>query len=273
MTTEKPENHPVFIVSGGAGISGNQVLNTVLVQFPDSNVQVFTVGNVRRMAQVEEVVARAHADGGTIVHTMVEARLRDAVNRVAYEHNVVAIDLMGHLMTHLARVLNAEPAGRPGLYRQLHQDYFDRVEAIEFTMAHDDGKQPDGWSQADIVLTGISRLGKTPLSMYLAVLGWKVANAPLVMSQPPPPELTHLDARRVIGLTMEPGQLVAHRRERQRRLGVVGMSAYADPIEIFEEVDAANKFFKKNGFAIIDVTDKPIETSADEVIKLITRRT
>jgi regulator of PEP synthase PpsR (kinase-PPPase family) len=139
-------------------------------------------------------------------------------------------------------------------------------------MAMNDGKNQQQWPKAEIVLTGVSRVGKTPLSMYLSVQGWKVANVPLVLEVPPPQQLFELDRRRVFGLDIEPGQLLMHRQKRQQRLGAPGPSAYTDPMKIFEEVEFARKVFKRGGFSIINVTDKPIETSADEVIKLITRR-
>ena len=175
-------------------------------------------------------------------------------------------------MSRLAELLEQEPAGHPGLYRQLHQDYFERVASIDFAMAHDDGRNPEGWPLADIVLVGPSRVGKTPLSMYLSVLGWKVANVPLVTGLNPPAELFQLDALRVIGLSIEPGQLVGHRQQRQRHLGAPGPTAYTDPVTIYEEMEAARQMFKQGGFSTIDVTDKPIEASADEIIALITRR-
>ena len=138
-------------------------------------------------------------------------------------------------------------------------------------MAHDDGKNQQSWSEAEIVLTGVSRVGKTPLSMYLAVLGWKVANVPLVMELPPPAKLFELDRRRVIGLTIDPDKLLAHRRQRQRCLGTAGPSPYANAVKLFEEVETADKIFKQGGFSVLDVTDKPMETSAEDVIKLVTR--
>lgn len=176
-------------------------------------------------------------------------------------------------MAWLSAALEREPLDQPGVYRQLRRDYFDRVAAIEYTMAHDDGKDPAGWPSAEVVLTGVSRTGKTPLSIYLSVLGWKVANAPIVAGMPPPPDLFKLDPRRVVGLTVEPGQLLLHRQQRQRRLGAPGASTYVEPESVYEEVQAARKVMRQAGFAIIDVTDKPIETSADEVIRLITRQT
>jgi regulator of PEP synthase PpsR (kinase-PPPase family) len=140
-------------------------------------------------------------------------------------------------------------------------------------MAHDDGKNIQGWPQAEIVLVGVSRVGKTPLSMYLAVRGWKVANVPLVPDVSPPSKLFELDRRRVVGLTIEAGQLIDHRQQRQRSLGVSGAgSAYVDPAKMYEEVETARKLYRRNGFAIVNITDKPIEESADEVIALVTRR-
>jgi regulator of PEP synthase PpsR (kinase-PPPase family) len=272
-TSNKTGPPPIYVVSGGTGASGDQLVHTVLAQFPESQVPVIMRGHVRHLEQVEAVMAEAAASGGTIVHTMVDTRLRDALTRLAQERNVAAIDLMGDLLSRLTDVLGQEPVSHPGLYRQLHQAYFERVAAIDFAMAHDDGKNPEGWPQADIVLVGVSRVGKTPLSMYLSVLGWKVANVPLVMGLPPPPDLFQLDRRRVIGLNIEPGQLLVHRQQRQRRLGAPGPSAYTDPTAIHEEVEAARQLFRQGGFFVIDVTDKPIETSADEIIERVTRRT
>ncbi len=262
----------IYIVSGSTGASGEQLVHTVLAQFPESRVPVITVAHVRQMEQIEDVVTRAAATGGTIVHTLVDAHLRSALIHLAQERNVAAIDLMGDLLSRLAAELGREPVGHPGLYRQLRQDYFERVATIEFAMAHDDGKNPYDWPLAEMVLVGVSRVGKTPLSMYLSVLGWKVANVPLVMELPPPPELFQLDRRRVIGLSIEPGQLLFHRQQRQRHLGAPGPSAYTDPATIYEEMEAARQVFQRGGFSVIDVTDKPIETSADEIIELITQR-
>jgi [pyruvate, water dikinase]-phosphate phosphotransferase / [pyruvate, water dikinase] kinase len=263
---------PIYIVSGGVGASGEQLVQTALAQFPGYRVAVIVVGNVRESTQIDDVVARAKASGGTIAHTLVDASLRCHLVDRAQAAGVEAIDLMGPLLERVAQSLGREPLGHPGLYRQLHRDYFDRVAAIEFTMAHDDGKKPEGWRLAEIVLVGVSRAGKTPLSLYLSVLGWKVANVPLIPNLPPPPELFRLDPRRVVGLTIEAGQLLLHRKQRQSRLGAPGPSAYVDPNGIYEEIQNAKQVFRRGGFSVIDVTDKPIETCADEVIRLIQRQ-
>ena len=269
LTSEKP---PIYIVSGGAGSSGEQLVSTVLAQFPESRIPVFMLSHVRQMEEIEKVVAQAATTGGTIVHTLVDDRLRGALTRLGQERNVVTIDLMGSLLSRLTDQLGQEPVGQPGLYRQLHQPYFDRIEAIEFSMSHDDGMKLDDLHMAEIVLLGVSRVGKTPLSAYLAVLGWKVANVPLVMELPLPPKLFQIDPRRVIGLSIEPDQLIVHRQRRQGELGLARASPYTDPATIYEEVEAARKVFRRGGFSVISVTNKPIETIADQVIRLISRR-
>jgi regulator of PEP synthase PpsR (kinase-PPPase family) len=263
---------PLYVVSGGVGASGEQLVQTVLAQFPDNNVPVITVGNVRQVTQIKRVVAQAKQAGGIIAHTLIDDRMRAMLIDLARAEDVVAIDLMGPLLSRLENVLKRKALGQPGLYRQFHRAYFERVSAIEFTMAHDDGQQRAGWPQADLVLVGVSRSGKTPLSMYLAVLGWKVVNVPLVPEVPPPPELFKLDRQRVIGLTIRPDQLIVFREQRYARLGLVAPSDYIDPRRIGEEVQAALRVFRRGRFAVIDVTDKPIETSADEIIKLIESR-
>jgi [pyruvate, water dikinase]-phosphate phosphotransferase / [pyruvate, water dikinase] kinase len=263
---------PIYVVSGGVGASGEQLVQTVLAQFPDHHLPVITVGNVRQITQIKRVITQAKQTGGTIAHTLVDERLRHTLLDLARAEDVVAIDLMGPLMSRLESVLKRTALGQPGLYRQFHRAYYERVSAIEFTMAHDDGQHPAGWPQADIVLTGVSRAGKTPLSMYLAVLGWKVANIPLVPEVPPPPELFKLDRSRVIGLTIRPDQLIVFREQRYDRLGVPVPMEYINPRRIGAEVQAALRIFRRGRFAVIDVTDKPIETSADEIIKLIESR-
>lgn len=262
---------PVFVVSGATGASGEQLVRTVLAQFHRS-APVILVPHVRTYADLEAIVEQAVCTGGTVVYTLVNGQLRNMLGSLAQTRSVIAIDLMGPLLEHLTAVLEEQPAGRPGLYRQQREDYFERIAAIEFSVAHDDGQRIDDLTQAEIVLVGVSRTGKTPLSMYLAVMGWKVANVPLLRDVPPPPLLLQIDRRRVVGLTVETGQLVAYRRWRQERLGIGGASPYTDPSAIYEELEDARRFCRRQGFALVDVTDKPVESSADEVIRAVTNR-
>lgn len=265
-------SHTIYIVSGGVGAVGEQLVHTILPQFPENTVNVITVPNVRFTNQIDEVVGRAKLSDATLVHTLVDPELRGHMVKLADEQGLVAIDLMGELLDRLEDVLAQPPLGQPGLYRKLNKAYFDRIGAIEYTVAHDDGRNPETWSQADMLLTGVSRVGKTPTSLYLSVLGWKVANQPLVPGLEPPAELQTIDPQRAIGLTIEAGQLLALRQLRQRRLGAPGASNYVDPQCIFEELEWAAEIFKRLRISTIDVTDKPIESTANELIRLITRR-
>jgi regulator of PEP synthase PpsR (kinase-PPPase family) len=274
MSVKKSKTTPpsVFIVSGGTGASGEQIVETVLAQFPECQVSTLKMGYVRLIEQVEEIVSRARIEDATVVHTLVDRDLRESLVKLGNELNVVTIDLMGPLLGRLADVSGQNPRGQPGLYRKLRERYFKRVEAIEFTMAHDDGKNSQDLLSADLVITGVSRSGKTPLSMYLAVLGWKVANIPIILESPLPLELGQIDRRRGFGLDIDHERLMNHRLKRQGRMGIPTSFPYADPRCVFEELEYANKLFRKYGFTVLSVTNKPIESTADEIIEMMTRR-
>jgi regulator of PEP synthase PpsR (kinase-PPPase family) len=263
---------PIYVVSGGMGTSGEQLVRTALAQFEDGAAPVVVIPRVSREDQITEVVAQAESTGGLVVHTLVDPDLRASLVELARESNIVALDLMGPLLLQLSGLLKQQPQGKPGLYRQLREDYFRRIEAIEFTVAHDDGRYPHELEKADIVVTGLSRVGKTPLSMYLAMQGWKVANVPLVKEIEPPEQLFEIDSSRVVGLTLGPDQLSSHRRRRKQELGVTEKMAYTDPREIFAEVEFAREVFKRGRFATVDITDKPIEETAKEVVACAIRR-
>lgn len=263
---------PLYIVSGGAGAVGEQVARLTLSQFEGAEVPLIIIPNVRDLSQIAEVVEQAAHQNGTILHTLMEPSLRRELMRLARERGVAEIDLVGSVLSRLATVLRKEPLGKPGLYQPRRSAYFERLDAIEYTVAHDDGNKPHELHQADIVLVGISRVGKTPLSMYLAVLGWKVANVPLVREVPLPAELFQVDPRRVIGLIVEAEQITARRRWRQRRMGVSIDGNYTNLDAAYDEVEWARRTFRQYGWTTINVTDKSIEESADEIISLISRR-
>jgi regulator of PEP synthase PpsR (kinase-PPPase family) len=267
------KKHPVYVVSGGVGSSGEQLVRTVLAQYPNHDVALEIIPRVRSIEKIEEISHQASREGALVVHTMVNNQLRQALTEKLDQHGVLAVDLMGELIGHFSRMFGVPPSGIPGLYRQLHQSYFERVEAIDYSLEHDDGIDPPGWPMADVLLIGPSRTGKTPISMYLAVTGWKAANYPIVPGFDLRPELEQINPGRVIGLTIDPVRLEAHRTQRQKRLGILSRdSEYTDLDKIYQELDAAEKFYRQAGFRQVDVTDKPIETCADEVLRLIPNR-
>lgn len=263
---------PIILVTGGVGASADQLLNTVLAQFPDIEPEIIRHPHVRQLGRIDAVVSEAVERGAPIIHTLVDARLRVHLVRLAARRDVVEVDLMGPVMDTLAGVLRRQPLGIPGLYRKLNRAYFSRVEAIEFTMDHDDGMKPEDLLDAEIVLVGLSRAGKTPLSMYLAVLGWKVSNVALVPGAPLPEQLFDVDRRRVFGLAIESELITTHRRKRINRMKGDEYSSYIDPATVFGEIEEARTVFRRGGFTVIDVSYKPIETSADEIIEYMTRR-
>jgi hypothetical protein len=270
-TPERPQ--VIYVVSGGVGASGEQLVRTVLAQFPGADFTVKLFPKVFTIGQVEYIFETALARQAIVVHTFVDSKLREEARKVAQSSGVIAIDLVGPLIENIANQLSQEPLGKPGLYRQLYRSYFDRIAAMDYGLSHDDGKNPHGWSEAEIVLLGASRVGKTPISLYLSVLGWKVANVPLIAGIEPRDELWGLDKRRLVGLTITPGELIEFRKHRQRALGVGGYhSDYIDPQKVYEEIDAIETYLKRQRIPIIDVTGKPIETAADEVIRLIRRK-
>lgn len=257
----------IFLLSGGIGASAEQLAYTVLAQFPGNTVRVVTMGNLRDSDQVRRALLQAQGAGGLVMYTLVDERLRRQLVEDARGLGVKTIDLMGPLIDWLTVALGQKPLQEPGRYRQTHREYFDRVTAIDFTLAHDDGKSPEDWPQAEVVLLGVSRSGKTPLSVYLAVLGWKVANIPLVPQIGVPPALYQLDRNRVIGLTIDPEQLLVYRRQRQGRLGIRESSSYTDLETIQDELREAHKVYRAGNFQVVNMTDKTVEMGADDILR------
>lgn len=269
---EEPTSvQPVYIISGGVGASGELLTRTVLAQFADTRTPVTVWPHIHQPQQLDEIVAQAVEENALLVHTLVKPDVRARLAEAAAAANLTNIDLVGPLMEQLARTLQSEPLGQPGRYRTLYNSYFKRIEAIEFAVNHDDGQRIEELIRAEIVLLGVSRVGKTPLSVYLSLQGWKVANIPLVPEIPLPPELDDVPRERIVGLTIEPQQLLLHRRHRQRHLGIP-QGAYAGREEVVEEIRAANHLYHAKGYVVVDITDKPVETSSEEVIAAVTRR-
>lgn len=262
----------IFIVSGGAGALGKHITRIALSQFPGLNPDVVVIPQVREHGQLHDVIKQvSERRPCVIVHTMVDPELRHALGRLAYESEIPAIDTIGDALGQLTTLLGREPLGQPGLYYGQNEAYLERIQAIEYTVDHDDGRNPHELHMADVVLTGVSRVGKTPLSIYLSVMGWKVANIPLVREIPPPRQLFEIDRRRVVGLTIDIDVLSHHRHWRQQSMAAGVLRSYTDNDELHDEVVAARRVFSQGGFAVVNVTNMPIEETADRVIALISR--
>jgi [pyruvate, water dikinase]-phosphate phosphotransferase / [pyruvate, water dikinase] kinase len=274
MSTGKNEKHvgPIYIVSGGKGLTGNNMVHSLLIQYPDNNVPVNIVPNIHEETQLVKLVEKAKLEDGLIAHTLVNRELRDFLKNLCAEKGVKNIDYMGELADYLDEKLDIPSVQSPGLYRELNQQYFDRIDAIEFTLNHDDGLQPQKLHKAEIVLAGVSRSGKTPLSVYLAMYGWKVANIPLVNGIDPPKELFEVDPQRVFGLSISAGQLISHRMKRLISIDNTENTNYVDERMVMHEIRNAHFIFEKGGFTILNVSNKPVETTANEILNMMANR-
>ncbi len=263
---------PIYVVSGGRGMAGNNMVQSLLIQYPNNKIPVIIVPQVSGEDEIFDIVMKAKADKGIITHTMVNPDLRNKLKELCKEFGVFAIDFMGNLANYLETTIEAEPLKQPGLYRELNYQYFDRIESIEYTLSHDDGMGPQRLKDAEIILTAVSRAGKTPLSVYLAMYGWKVANVPLVNGIAPPKELFEINPQRVFGLHIGASQLIAHRKKRLQSWNNHQNESYIDERSIREEIRHAMFTFDKGGFSVINVSNKPIENTANEILNLMSER-
>ena len=189
MEDPKKNLPPIYIVSGGKGIAGEIMVQSTLIQFPDNRIPVVIVPDVITDEKLNQAIDQARTTGGIIVHTMVDTKMRNKLKQRCAQVGVKEIDMMGELSDYVSQLLGVEPVCVPGLYRKVNQEYFDRIASIEFTLSHDDGLNSHKIFDADVVITGVSRVGKTPLSIYMAMFGWKVANIPLFPDVDPPADL------------------------------------------------------------------------------------
>ncbi len=258
----------IVIVSDATGRTAEMVVRAALVQFQGADVQIHLRPNVQTADGVRAAIQVAAKVRGLIVHTLVSPDLRTLMLTEGRAHEVPTIDLLGPLLLRLEDLLQLQPMAKPGLFREMDEEYRRRFEVVEFAVKHDDGQDPRGLLQADVVLVGVSRTSKTPLSMFLAGRGLRVANIPVVHRLPLPEELTRVDPRRVVGLTIKADRLLELRRARLHQMETPPKFPYADPRQIWGELEYAQGLFSQAGWPVVDVTDKSIEEVAAEVLLL-----
>lgn len=264
----------IFILSDGTGETASTMIRAVLVQYAGRDIQIVRCKNIRTPEQLEPVVEDVYNRQGLIVFTMVSPQMRRKVVELAGEKAIAVVDLMGPLLNAMDSYLGENPQDHTaGLLRAVDDRYFKRIEAIEYTVKHDDGKTLTHLDQADIILVGISRTSKTPLSIFLSHKGWKVANVPLVLDTPPPEELFKVDQRRIVGLTIDPESLTRIRKKRLEKFGQDPGSEYANMGHIHKEIEYASRIYKQNRkWPVFDVTDRALEETAAEIIRVVASR-
>ena len=258
----------IFVVSDGTGGTAKRALNAALTQFDGASVIIEERPNIRTLPQVEAVVQEAAEARGFIIHTLVSNEVRETMLRTGRIYNIPTFDLMGPLLERLSQQLSISPSMKPGLFRQLNEAYFRRIETMEFAFHHDDGLRSDELHKAEIVLVGVSRTFKTPLSIYLAFKGWLVANVPIIHDLPLPQILDELEPGIIFGLRSDPYRLAELRRFRDEHLsGATG--DYAKPEFVQKEMKYALRLFSHHpNWPVIDVTSKPIEEIASEILAI-----
>lgn len=262
----------LHLLSDSTGETLEMITNAALAQFDDAEVIRHFWPMVRSMQHLDRIVEELSTHPGLVLYTLVNddtrRRLEERCRALGLPH-VAPLDTV---TAALEDRLGEEAKGRPGRQHMMDDAYFARVDAIQFTIAHDDGIAAEDWEQADIVLAGVSRSSKTPTSIYLANRGFKVANIPLVVESPPPASLFQLQHPMVVGLTTAPRRLVEIRRNRLLSLNEKTETAYVDEERVEREVAFARRMFADNGWPVIDVTRRSIEETAAAVIKLFNER-
>jgi len=259
----------IFIVSDGSGGTAKRALTAALTQFEEAKVELLERPNIRTKQEVESVVKEAVEQKGLIVHTLVSNDAREAMLRFGRIYNISTFDLIGSLIERLSQHFSISPSMKPGLFRQLNEAYFRRIETMEFAFNHDDGLRQEELDKAEIVLVGVSRTFKTPLSIYLATKGWFVANVPIILDMPLPDIIGKLKPGIVIGLRADPYRLSQLRNVREQRLRR-STGDYAKPEYVVKEMKYSLDIFRKHPeWPVINVTSKPIEEIASEIDKTL----
>lgn len=264
--------HKIYIISDGSGHTAEQFLNAAVTQYKGVSVEIYIRPGVRSEEQILGIIREAEENHGFIVHTLVSKEMRDKILQIGRLHNVETIDLMGPLLGHLSHQFSNVPTEVPGLFRKLNKAYFQRIESMEFAFRHDDGQRSHELNKAEIVLVGVSRTFKTPLSIYLAFKGWLVANVPIVLGINLPLDLSFVPPDRVFGLYTVPHQLSSLRKVRDEHLG--GLTGnYSDISFVRKELEYSQQLFARYpGWNIINVTKKPIEEIASEILSYIRKK-
>ena len=260
----------LHVVSDSTGETAARLVTALEAQFPDQPFVEVRHPRVESVEDLARAVSRAKGRPAVIVYTLVKPEWREAMRAHCRRSRVHYCDLLGHPIDSVRRVSGMAARMTPGARAALNESYFKRMEAMEFAVKYDDGIGPRGLEEADVVLVGVSRTSKTPLSIYLGYLGHKAANVPVVKGIAPPPELFRLPPEKVVGLTIDPERLAEIRHARVRSMG--GSKKYAGLLEVYDELEEAARLHRRLGCPVIDVSDLSIEETASRIVKLVQDR-
>jgi regulator of PEP synthase PpsR (kinase-PPPase family) len=262
----------LHLVSDSTGETLESIAKAGLARFEGVEAVKHFWPMVRSEGHLDRVIEEVVRTPGLIIYTLVDGGVRDRLEQRCARLGLPVVSPLDPTIGALSELLGQTATRRPGRQHIMDRAYFDRVDAINFTMVHDDGAGHDNWEEADIVLAGVSRTSKTPTSIYLANRGYKTANIPIVPQSPPPAALFSLKRPLVVGLTTAPDRLAMIRRNRLLTLGQAPDTDYVDAAHIESEVAYARRLFADHDFPVIDVTRRSIEETAAAIINLVQAR-
>ena len=262
----------IFIISDATGSTCEMVVKAALSQFRTTDIHLHRVRYVRTEEEIKDVVQEVMAVDGIIAYTLVSNELRDLIFDQGRKWAVPAIDVMGPLLSRFTDYLEISPMAVPGMFRSLDQNYYQRIECIDFAVKHDDGKKLTDLYKADIIIVGPSRTSKTPISIYLAYRDYKITNIPLIFDIDLPDELSQVDQNNIVGLTITPNRLKTIREVRASRYKHIELTKYVDLDLIKSELKECMQIYNKYKWKIVDVTSKSIEEAATEIMRLFSNR-
>ena len=255
----------IFIISDATGQSGLHILRAALVQFKHARTKMLLFHDIDTRAELKKVLDHAREQKALVGFTIVKKEMRDFANEYCLKHEIIHHDILGPLILNLSVFLRMEPLETPSLLRRVDARYFKRIDAIEFTLGHDDGRDTERLKEADIVIVGVSRSSKTPTAFFLAQEGYKVANVPIVTEVPLPEELSAIDQEKIVCLKIDPEVLQKVRMIRQKRSAL--KSSYTDLRKIFAEAEFVEDLIRKHRtWKVVDTTNKSVEETAWEII-------
>ncbi|MBF7050123.1 pyruvate, water dikinase regulatory protein [Streptococcus sp. HF-2466] len=253
----------IYAISDSLGGTSQKLLSAVMAQYPDlifNNSYRFPF--INKESELLDILQDAIKDDAVVISTLVDSHLAATAREFSRVNHLSYLDLMNPFFEIIKEKTGTQPIEVPGVLHRLDTEYFNKISAIEFAVKYDDGKNPQGFLESDIVILGVSRTSKTPLSIYLANKGYKVSNLPLIPEVPLPQILDKVDRRRMIGLVCDPDKLAKVRSNRLDALGLTQTTSYTDIEKIYEELDYSKKVFQKYQAHVINMTDKSIEETA-----------
>ncbi|MBW3599863.1 MAG: kinase/pyrophosphorylase [Planctomycetes bacterium] len=263
---------PIVILSGGAGRTGEEIVKAALAQFDQPAVELIRRPHIRSAQAAQQAIVDAQRKGAVVLHTLVAPETRDAATVEAERRMVPLVDLLGPALAVLEDYLGVAPRRQAGLSYVAQKDRFDRMDAVDYTLSHDDGQRPEGLPLADVVLVGPSRVSKSVTCFYLAYRGVRAANVPLIPGHEPPPQLREIEPHKVIALVMNPHRLRSIREVRATHFAHEeqdALDAYADPKQIAQDLRLTHALAEERDWRRVDVSYKSVEETAEEITRMI----